>query len=178
MKNLPAFCLALFSALLIGCSNSPYGETVKEPFSGSKYESNKKYWRAVGKGESSKDNIAESKATNDALRKLAQQVQTRMKIVTDNFLAETETANSSELNDKFQQLAREVTNTQMADLRRIDEKKMYNGESYTVFVAYEIHKKQMLRFMKKKAKADAKLDAAMQRSIEAIIDQELSEIEE
>ena len=51
------------------------GEKVKEPFSGNKYESNNRYFRAVGKGQSSRDNIAEGKADIEAKRELAQQVQ-------------------------------------------------------------------------------------------------------
>ncbi|MCB0761837.1 MAG: LPP20 family lipoprotein [Flavobacteriales bacterium] len=175
--------LTLFFGLLLivlaGCgSSSTLGEKVKEPFSGSQYESNKRYWRAVGKGDSMDENIAKNKADLQAKKELAQQVETRMKVVTDQYLSETEVNNASELNDKFESLAREVTNTQIADIRKIGEEKYYDGEKYTVFIAYEIHKKQMLRFMKKKAKADAKMDKAQQKAIEDIIDRELSELED
>ena len=47
-----------------------------------------------------------------------------------------------------------------------------------MYIAYEIHKKQMLRFMKKKARADAKMDKVTQKAIEDIIDDELSKIED
>lgn len=165
--------------ILSSCGGtSPMGEKVKEPFSGSKYESDKRYFRGVGKGQSMDDNIAKNKADLQAKKELAQQVQTRLKVVTDQYLADTETLNSSEINDKFQSLAREVTNTEIADLRKIGNEKYYNGEQYTVYIAYEIHKKQMLRFMKKKAKADAKMDKATQKAIEDIIDKELSQIED
>jgi hypothetical protein len=165
--------------ILASCGGtSPMGEKVKEPFSGSKYESDKRYFRGVGKGQSMDDNIAKNKADLQAKKELAQQVQTTLKVVTDQYLADTETLNSSEINDKFQTLAREVTNTDIADLRKIGNEKYYNGEKYTVYIAYEIHKKQMLRFMKKKAKADAKMDKVTQKAIEDIIDEELKKIED
>lgn len=171
--------LAFGAALMVACgSSSPLGDQVKEPFSSSKYESTKRYWRAVGKGSSKDDNIAKSKADLQAKKEIAQQVQTRMKVVSDQYFSDTETLNSEEVNDKFQSLAREVTNTQIADLRKIGEEKYFNGENYTVYIAYEIHKKQMLRFMKKKAKVDSKIDKTMLKAIEDIIDSELAELEE
>ena len=175
--------LTLFAALLIvmgACGSSKsLGKKVNEPFSSSKYESNKRYWRAVGKGASSNDNVAKGKADIQAKKELAQQVQTRMKVVTDQYFSDTETLNSEELNDKFQSLIREVTNTQIADLRKIGEEKYFNEETgdYTVFLAYEIHKKKMLRFMKKYARTNAKLDKVMLKSIEDMIDKELEELE-
>lgn len=179
MKHLSSLILVLAVGLLASCgSSSPMGEKVKEPFQGSKYESTKRYWRAVGKGTSKDDNIAKSKADLQAKKELAQQVQTRMKVVSDQYFSDTQTDNTSEVNDKFQSLAREITNTQIADLRKMDEKKFYNGEQYTVYIAYEIHKRQMLKFMKKKARADSKVDKAMLKAIEDIIDAELEEVED
>lgn len=179
MKSMRFLVLAFGAALMVACgSSSPLGDQVKEPFSSSKYESTKRYWRAVGKGSSKDDNIAKSKADLQAKKEIAQQVQTRMKVVSDQYFSDTETLNSEEVNDKFQSLAREVTNTQIADLRKIGEEKYFNGENYTVYIAYEIHKKQMLRFVKKKAKVDSKIDKAMLKAIEDIIDAELAELEE
>jgi hypothetical protein len=173
--------LFIFAALFfVGCGTpNPAGEKVKEPFSGSNYESNKRYWRAVGKGSSMDDNIAKNKADLQAKKELAQQVETTMKVVTDQYFSDTETNNSGEMNDKFQSLIREVTNTEIADLRKIGEEKYYNAgeDKYTVYIAYEIQKKQMLRFMKKQAKLDAKFDKESQELIDAIIDKELDRLE-
>ena len=164
---------------LFGCGNKNYlGEKVKEPFAKNKYESDRRYWRAVGKGGSKDDNIAKNKADLQAKKELAQQVATRLKVVSDQYLSDTETINSEEINDKFQSLVREVTNTQIADLRKIGQEKYTDGEVYTVFVAYEIHKKKMLRFLKKKAKVDAKMDKVMRQTIENIIDDEMAKLED
>jgi hypothetical protein len=46
-----------------------------------------------------------------------------------------------------------------------------------VFIAYEIHKRDMYRFMKRQAKLDKKLNDAERKAIEDIIDEELKEVE-
>jgi hypothetical protein len=175
------YAVFLFATVLsfISCTkSSPMGEKVKEPFSGNKYESTGRYFRAKGKGDSSDENIAKQKADLNAKKELAQQVETRMKVVTDQYLHENETSSGSEINDKFQTLIREVTNTTIADLRKIGEEKYLNSEGkYTVFLAYEIHKRDMYRFMKRQAKLDIKLNDAERKAIEEIIDEELAEIE-
>jgi len=168
--------LAVFQACK---STSPMGNKVKEPFSGNQYESNDRYFRAVGKGDSQDENIAKNKADLQAKKELAQQVSTRMKVVTDQYIAETEVNNNSELNDKFQSLIREVTNTDLADLRKIGEEKYLNSENkYTVYIAYEIHKRDMYRFMKRQAKLDKKLNEAEEKAIQEIIDKELEKIQD
>ncbi|MFM7234816.1 MAG: hypothetical protein ACKOZM_09500 [Flavobacteriales bacterium] len=176
--------LLIFSLLLIfsfeSCkTSSTLGEKVKEPFSGNKYESSARYFRAKGKGDSSDENIAKNKADLQAKKELAQQVETRMKVVTDQYLHENETASGSEINDKFQSLIREVTNTTIADLRKIGEEKYVNAEGkYTVYIAYEIHKRDMYRFLKRQAKLNAKLNESERKAIEELIDEELKKVEE
>lgn len=170
---LPVFALLVFSCK----STSPAGEKVKEPFSGSAYESNNRYFRAVGKGVSMKDNIAESKADMDAKTELAGQVGTTMKNVTDSYISETGAGNKDEITEKFQGLSRQVMNTQLADIRKIGQEKYFNGEDYTVYIAYEIKKSAMFRFMKKQAKLDEKMNEATRKSIEEILDEEIKRLE-
>ncbi|QTN39348.1 hypothetical protein HZ996_09420 [Cryomorphaceae bacterium] len=182
MKTKIAF-FPLLLALLIGTAQisckSTYGTKVKQPFSGNKYESDKKWFRAVGSGESVKDNIARDKAELDAKQRLASQVGTNMKRVADQYLGQTENANNADVADKFQSLVREVMNTPMADLRKFDEEVFYTDEQkYRIFVAYEIKKKDMLKFMKKQAKLNSKLDDITRKRIEEIIDEELKQYED
>jgi hypothetical protein len=166
--------LVLF-ALIGACSPNQYGKKVNEPFQGNAYESNNRFFRGTGKGESSADNIARGKADIDAKAQLAGQVNTTMKQVADQYLGQTENENGADVADKFQSLVREVMNTDIADLRKIGEKKYYDAKSnkYTVFIAYEIKKNAMLRFMKKQAKTDQRIDERQRAVIEKIIDEEL-----
>ena len=138
--------------ILSACSESQLGKKVKEPFRGNAYESNSRFFRATGKGESVKDNIARGKADIEAKSLLAGQVNTTMKQVADQYLGQTENADAADVADKFQSLVREVMSTEIADLRKIGEQKYFDEKDrkYTVFIAYEIKKNAMLRFMKKR----------------------------
>ncbi len=179
MKKL-SYLIILFPLVLISCKGGMFGKKVKEPFSGSAYQSNARFWRGTGKGVSSKDNIAEGKADIEAKAELAGQVNTTMKQVTDQYLGQTENENAADVADKFQSLVRQVMNTSISDLRKIGEKKYYDDKSgqYTVFMAYEIKKNAMLKWMKKEAKTDQKIDQRQRKVIEDIIDKELEKLDE
>lgn len=161
------------------CSPSQMGKKVKEPFQGNAYESNNRFFRASGKGESIKDNIARGKADIEAKAQLAGQVNTTMKQVADQYLGQTENENAADVADKFQSLVREVMNTDLADLRKIGEQKYFDeaDKKYTVFIAYEIKKNAMLRYMKKQAKVDKTVNERQRAMIEKIIDEELEKAE-
>ncbi len=171
--------LILF-VLLAGCASSPFGKKVSEPFQGNAYESNNRFFRGTGKGQSSSDNIARGKADIEAKTVLAGQVNTTMKQVADNYQGQTENERGADVAEKFQSLAREVMNTDLADLRKIGEKKYYDQKEnkYTVFIAYEIKKNAMFRFMKKQASVDKTINEKQQALIQKIIDEELKKTEE
>jgi hypothetical protein len=179
MRKSTAFIFGAF-VLIYACSPKPYGSKVKEPFQGSAYESNARFWRASGKGVSSQDNIAKGKADIDAKAQLAGQINTTMKQVADQYLGQTENAQAADVADKFQSLVRQVMNTEMADLRKTGEQKYFNDKTkeYTVFMAYEIKKNAMLRFMKKQAKVDQTVNERQRDLIEKIIDQEIEKADE
>ena len=172
--------LSIILLFLAGCASSPFGTKVKEPFRGSAYESNNRFFRATGKGESSADNIARGKADIEAKTILAGQVNTTMKQVADNYQGQTENERGADVAMKFQSLAREVMNTDLADLRKIGEQKYFNEKEkrYTVFIAYEIKKNAMFRFMKKQAKTDQTINERQQELIQKILDEEVKKSEE
>lgn len=174
--------IAVFAVMLIlsACGSTPFGKKVKEPFRGNAYESNNRFFRATGKGESSQDNIARGKADIEAKAQLAGQVNTTMKQVADQYLGQTENANAADVADKFQSLVRQVMNTNIADLRKIGEEKYFNQKEnkYTVFMAYEIKKNAMFRFMKKQAKTDQTIDERQMKIIDEILDEQIKKAEE
>lgn len=165
--------------VIAACSSSVLGKKVKEPFQGNAFESNNRFWRGTGKGSSSQDNIARGKADLDAKAQLAGQVNTTMKQVADQYLGQTENESAADVADKFQSLVRQVMNTDISDLRKIGEQKYYNEKTkeYTVFMAYEIKKNAMLRFMKRQAKVDQTIDERQRAVIEKIIDEELAKLD-
>ncbi len=171
---------AILLLILSSCGSSPFGQKVKEPFRGNAYESNNRFFRATGKGESSQDNIARGKADIDAKAMLAGQVNTTMKQVADQYLGQTENANAADVADKFQSLVRQTMNTDIADLRKIGEQKYFNKKEnkYTVFMAYEIKKNAMFRFMKKQARVDKTIDKRQMDIIDKILDEQIEKAEE
>ncbi|MDH4090635.1 MAG: hypothetical protein OEV74_21170 [Cyclobacteriaceae bacterium] len=165
---------------LAACASGTLGKKVNEPFQGNAYESNNRFFRGTGKGTSSQDNIARGKADIEAKAQLAGQVNTTMKQVADQYLGQTENEKAADVADKFQSLVRQVMSTNIADLRKMGEKKFYNEKTkeYAVFIAYEIKKNAMLRFMKKQAKVDQTIDERQREIIDKILDEELKKADE
>jgi hypothetical protein len=179
MKQIFVFFAALLLFVAAACSSSVLGKKVKEPFQGNAYESNNRFWRGTGKGVSAKENIARGKADIEAKTQVAGQVNTTMKQVADQYLGQTENVEAADVAEKFQSLVRQVMNTDISDLRKMGEEKYYNEttKDYSVFIAYEIKKNAMLRFMKKQAKTDQTINERQRDLIEKIIDQELEKAE-
>jgi len=167
----------LLAVFLFSCAGGPLGKKVKEPFQGNAYESNNRFFRGTGKGESSQDNIARGKADIEAESQLAGQVNTTMKQVADQYLGQTQNANAANVEDKFQSLVRQVMNTNVADLRKMGEQKYYNEKTkaYTVFLAYEVKKNAMFRFMKKQARVDQTIDERQMKIIDEILDEQIKQ---
>ena len=166
-------------ATLGACAPGTLGSKVKEPFQGSSYQSNNRFFRGTGKGESSSDNIARSKADLEAKTQLAGQVNTTIKQVADQYLGQTQNDRAADVDDKFQSLVREVMNTNIANLKKIGEEKYYLKEEskYTVYIAYEINKTDMFNFLKKQALVNKTIDERQQEIIQKILDEELKKAE-
>jgi len=173
------FATSIVLLVLTSCGSSPFGQKVKEPFRGNAYESNNRFFRGTGKGESSQDNIARGKADIDAKAQLAGQVNTTMKQVADQYLGQTENERAADVADKFQSLVRQTMNTNMADLRKMGEEKYFDKKTnkYTVFMAYEIKKNAMFRFMKKQARVDKTIDERQMDIIDKILDEQIEKSE-
>jgi len=180
MKTVQSSIYVLTILVLAACASGPLGKKVNEPFQGNAYESNNRFFRGTGKGASSQDNIARGKADIEAKAQLAGQVNTTMKQVADQYLGQTENEKAADVADKFQSLVRQIMNTNIADLRKMGEKKFYNDKTkeYTVFMAYEIKKNAMFRYMKKQAKVDNTIDERQREIIDKILDEELKKADE
>ena len=178
MKYFALPFLAFLVVFSTGCS-STLGTQVKEPFSGKSYMSNGRYFRATGKGVSTRDQIANTKAEMEAHKTLAQQVSTSIQVVADSYLQDVQGEHVNEAIERFETLTREITSTSIGDLRKIGTKKfLQEDNSYAVYVAYEIKKSAMFRFLKKKAKLDVKIDAMVRTQIINMCDQEIQRLED
>lgn len=167
-----------FTAMFISCGSNPLGQAVKEPFSGAKYESNKRYYRGTGNGSSKMDAVAQSQAEMRARQQLAQQVQSYFEVVTDDYQRSTTGEHVDDAMTRFETLAREITSTKLADMRIIgSEKYLADDGSYTVYVAIEIKKSAMYRYLKKQAKMNQSISEGELKEIERLLDQLIEEAE-
>ena len=177
MKLFSASLLSVVLLIATGCSSS-IGTKVKEPFSGKKYTSNARYFRAVGNGMSTRETVASSKAEIEAHKDLAQQVVTTIQVVTDNYAQDVQGEHVDQAIERFESLAREITNTTIGDLRKIGEKKyILEDGKYSVYCVYEIKKSAMFRFLKKKAKLDEKISNMSRTQIINMCDEEIQKLE-
>jgi len=60
---------------------------------------------------------------------------------------------------------------------KIGEEKFSKDGNYTVFIAYEIKKSAMFRFMKKQIRIDKKLSKLERETMEAMLDSEIKRLE-
>jgi hypothetical protein len=179
MRNqLSLFGFIIVLLLSFGCSSNPLGKSVKEPFSGSKYESGWRFYRGVGKGASKMDGVAQSQSEMKARQSIAQQVQTHFEVVTDDYQRTVTGEHVDEAMMRFETLAREVTLTQLTDLRNIGSEKYLDDEgTYTVYTAFEVKKSGMYRHMKKQAKLDKRISEQSLKEIEALLELEIQKVE-
>ena len=170
--------LILLAITFASCS-SINGTRLNTPFSSKKYMSDARYFRAVGMGTSANLNIARSKAQLESKKSLAQQVQTNLQVVSDNYSSELVGNQAAEAVEMFESLAREVTNTTIGDIRTLGEEtyQLDNG-SYEVYVAIEVKKKAMFRFLKTKAKSDAKISELVRAQMVMMLDAELDRLDQ
>lgn len=171
--------VTLFAVIaLFSCQASQFGSEIREPFSGSKYESNARYFRAVGKGSSQMDQIATSKAELKARQGIAQQVKTTIQVVSDQYSQDVGVQMSSELMERFESLTREITNTTIADLRELDRKKFLSEAGlYTVYVAYEVKKASMYRHLKKQNRLSQRWNENDKMELDLLLDAAIKEAE-
>lgn len=128
------------------------------PFSSKEYKSDEDFYRAKNVGKS--PDLATSKkiAMQNATNELADAIQTMIKKVTDQYTNQRSSGKDQEYENKFEELARQVTNQTMSNIRVKDEKTFLepNG-SYTYWVALEVGKKEVFQNMDSKISNDAKL---------------------
>lgn len=116
----------------------------------------------------------------DARTQLAGMVDVTIKEVADDYLRESAIVDRSEVMTQFQSLSRQVMNTRLADVRKLDEKVYYNSEKqqYTAFTAYEIHKNSMFDMIEDQIELKAEQNEAVVEAMKEILEQARKQSEE
>lgn len=166
MKNntirIYVFCATL--ALMFSCGSTKPIEkvngavSVNVPFSEGKYKSDNNYFRAKQSGISPDLATAKKVAIINAKAELGGIVNSTIKSVTDQYTNQRTVGSEQELEIKFEELAREVVNESVADVRIMDEKVFKEtNNTYTYWVAIEMSKDAVLESLANKISNDEKL---------------------
>jgi hypothetical protein len=165
MKKLTYSLIILASAaFIVGCKGKkevtpPKGEVeVVVPCSGSEYFTTAKEFRANSIGESSDQVASKKKALANARNELAASISTTVKSVTDNYLNSREMNNREEVEERFEQLGREVVDQKLTGVRTICEKLMKtdNG-TYKTYIAIELSAADLVASYNEKLSKDERL---------------------
>lgn len=123
---------------------------ISVPFTGKDYETNKEIFRARSSGNSIDMVTAKKIALQNAKSEMAGMIQTTMKKVTEQYTNQRQIGTNQEFSNKFEELAREVTNQSLTDVAVIGEKIFKEtNNTYTYWVAIEANKKTVLEGMDK-----------------------------
>lgn len=164
MKKLIYTTLVLAAAaFVVGCKGKkeakPAGETeVVVPCSGPDYFTTNKVFRSNSIGESSDQVASKKKALSNARAELAASISTTVKAVTDNYLNSREMNNREEVEERYEQLNREVVEQQLTGVRTICEKLMKTSTgSYKTYIALELSASDLVSAYNEKLSKDERL---------------------
>src|SRR5918993_8068 len=165
MKHLN--CSALMLVLLggvffVGCKGKqkiPKGETeVSVPCSGSEFFTTNKYFRANSIGESQDQVTSKKKGLANARAELAASIQTTVKAVTDNYTNSREMNNKEQVEERFEQLNREIVDQKLTGVKTICEKLMKTGNgTYKTYVAIELSAEELVASYNERLSKDDRL---------------------
>ena len=131
---------------------------ISVPFSESKYKTDKDFFRAKQMGKS--QDLATSKkiALQNAKSELAGNIKAVIKRVTDQYTNQRTVGDKQDFENKFEELAREVVDQTLTDVRVIDEKifKETDGK-FSYWVAIETSKQSILDGVEAKISKNEKL---------------------
>ena len=151
---------------------------ISVPFSESKYRSDNEYFRAKQVGKSPDLATAKKIAFQNAKSEMAGNINSMIKRVTDQYTNQRTVGNTQEFENKFEELAREVVNLEMSNVKEIGEKifKEPNG-AFSYWIAIESGKKEVFDKLDSKISSNAstKLDYDKQK-FQQIFDAEMKKL--
>jgi hypothetical protein len=150
------------AAFMVNCKSkqkTPKGETeVSVPCSGSEFFTTNKYFRANSIGESQDQVTSKKKGLANARAELAASIQTTVKAVTDNYTNSREMNNKEQVEERFEQLNREIVDQKLTGGKTICEKlmKTSNG-TYKTYVAIELSAEDLVATYNERLSKDDRL---------------------
>ncbi|MGY6561733.1 MAG: hypothetical protein ACXITV_06470 [Luteibaculaceae bacterium] len=176
-RGIIMFSFFALIAFAYSCSNK-LGERVRDPFTGSKYQSNNRFWRSTGFGSSSDRTISRQRAMLEARRNLAAEINTNLRAVSDQYMKSQQIGDREVNMLNFEQLFREVLDQNIVDVRMHDQRQFQQSDGQIhSYVAMEVRKKHMYRHMRRLANARNYDTPATREFIVNMIDEELQRLE-
>lgn len=157
---------ALAMLTLAGCKSKKQTPVQKEtgaveisvPFSGKEYRSDENNFRAKQTGKSPDLATAKKIAFQNAKAEMAGNINSTVKRVTDQYTNQRTVGNTQEFENKFEELAREVVNMEMSNVKEIGEKIFKEPDgAYSYWIAIEADKKSVFDKLDSRISSDAKL---------------------
>ena len=143
-----AFCA---TTMLSSCgkktvAKAPSGEVeIIVPCSGKEYFTDKKTFRANSVGESMDQVASKKKALSNARAEIAASIQTTVKSVTDNYLNSRTFNQKEEVEQKYENLGREIVDQQLSGVKTICERLVKTADgNYKTYVAIELSSDELL----------------------------------
>ncbi len=177
----------LIGSITIGTQSCKSKKTVAQttgaveitvPFNTNEFSSDKDNFRARASGNSPDLTTAKKIALQNAKSEMAGLIQTTIKKVTDQYTNQRTVGSTQEFSNKFEELAREVTNQQLTDVRIIGEKIFQEkNTTYTYWIAIEANKQTVYDGVTKSVSKDKKLEQDYdKKKFEDIFNQEIEKL--
>lgn len=180
--------LSMFSIAMIFNSCKPKEQSMKQTNGfkeinipcASEGMSDDNYFRADASGESQNMQASREKALLNAKSRLASMINTKIKAVNDRYMSETTVGKTSDYEEKFEGLTREVVNEKLSGIKKICEKTgQTNDGKFQTFIAIEIKKEDLLKGMGDKLTNNQKLKVDYDKmKYEKIFNEEMKKLEE
>jgi len=152
--------------MLAGCKSKKSTPVQKEtgaveisvPFSSKEFRSDENNFRSKQVGKSPDIATAKKIAFQNAKAEMAGNINSTVKRVTDQYTNQRTVGNTQEFENKFEELAREVVNMEMSNVKEIGEKIFKEPDGgYSYWIAIEANKKDVFDKLDAKISGDAKL---------------------
>jgi len=161
--NYSMVLVAVAASVISGCSKKrnaiPDGEKeVLVPCSGPDFFTSNKLFRANSIGESMDQVTSKKKALTNARNELAQSIQTTVKTVTDNYTNSRSMNRKEELEQKFEQLNREIVEQTLQGVRTLCEKLVQTKDgNFKTYVAIELSADDLVKQYNERLSTDDRL---------------------
>jgi hypothetical protein len=159
-------------------ADSSMGKELNIPCSDDEFHSDKTHFRGTGMGESTNLSAARRKASLDANAMLAASVNRTIKTVSDRYTQDITVGDASEFAEKFEDMTRSVVNQELNNVSTVCNKTFQKEGKYSVYVAVEVAKDEMLNNIADKISKDDRLKLDYDKmKFENIFNEEMSKLE-